>query len=142
MNNRKGFTIVEVLVIVVAISILATIGGLAWRSVRNSSIDSKTKTDLKIIANAIDRYHQDNGQYPAPTGCYTSGCSGGQLAGVLIPKYMKELPKDYKDNNYHYIANGTADSYAIQAYKADGSVCKSGKNMQSSWFSSAPECNF
>lgn len=71
MNNRKGFTIVEVLVIVVAISILATIGGLAWRTARNSSIDSKTKTDLKIIANAIDRYYQDNGQYPAPTGCYT-----------------------------------------------------------------------
>ena len=30
MNNRKGFTIVEVLIIIAVIAVLATIGGLAW----------------------------------------------------------------------------------------------------------------
>lgn len=70
--NRKayGFTIVELLVVIVIIGILATISVVAYNGVSNNSNDVAVKSDLSNMAKKIQMIHAETGEYPA----------GGRLA--------------------------------------------------------------
>ena len=63
-KKQSGFTIVELAVVIVVISILATITILSYRGVQNQTYDSNVQTDLKNIAAAIKSYRVNTGAYP------------------------------------------------------------------------------
>lgn len=147
MHKRYGFTIVEVLVVIFIIAVLVTLGGLAWRAARNDALDNQGKTELLAIKDAIEQYYRDNGEYPWPSRCnYSSAtnrtCSRGELRSFLVPKYLTELPKDFNNNNYAYTVDKSPARFGLLLYRADGTKCKVGKDMSSSWWWSSPACNF
>ena len=153
MHKHKGFTIVELLVVVIVIAILVTLGGIGWRTANNNAINSQTSTDLRIIKNAIERYAKDNGEYPFPSGCsgavgMVAICNNGELTNLLVPRYLEKMPKNHKNRDYPYaviVKKSTSDptpGYGLAAEKAEGGECKSGKNMIAGWFGNAPECKF
>ncbi len=150
MVKSRGFTIVELVVVVLVLSALVVIGGLAWRSARDNARNLTMRNDVVIIKDAIERYYDDNGEYPLPSGCtYNAAdarrCSNGELGSILVPDYLESLPKDNSDNHFEYAAerdNGSfKDRYGIRV-PSGASYCKSGKNMKTDWWSSAPECDF
>lgn len=162
MNNHKhikptGFTIVEVLVVIAVISILLTIGGLTWQSVRNNALDNEQKNNALRLKEAIDKYHQDNGEYPKPTGCAnivtatddTAECRNGQLASLLVPRYLEVLPKNRAKADFYYIVRHSKDpqnhpdGYALQILDGNGNAsCKTGQQLTDSWWTSVRTCDF
>ena len=114
MNKRSGFTLVELLIVIVIIGILASIGLGSFNTAQMKSRDSKRKTNLQQIANALEIYYNDKGVYPASTtaglikGCGLNAledCTWGESAfsnTSTNTTYMVKLPTDPLDKKYNY----------------------------------------
>jgi len=66
--NRKGFTLLEVLIVVIIIGVLATLGLANYQIVIENTHDKKAQSNLKLIRNAERIYRMEQGVYaPCPT---------------------------------------------------------------------------
>lgn len=137
-NKIKGFTLVELLVVITILGILATIGLVAFASSQARGRDAQRKSDLKQIATALELFYSDYGIYPvSDTGkikaCpysktnpeLTATCSwGGTTAFEDIdansnPKtiYFRVLPKDpSKNSSYYYVTDTTLQKFQVFAH--------------------------
>lgn len=64
-NRQAGFTIVELLIVIVVIAILAAIVIVGFGAIQGRAHDSSVQNDLSEIAKKIQMYHVINGVYPA-----------------------------------------------------------------------------
>jgi len=104
VRKDRGFTIVELLIVIVVIAILAAITVVAYNGIQARGRDSARKNDLVFIKKALELYYIDNGRYPSvscASGCKINGAwvstsdgSWSNLAAVLVPKYISKLPSD------------------------------------------------
>ena len=68
IRNSKGFTIVELLIVIVIIGILAALVLNSFRGVQERARDTKRQTDVNAQASQLEVYYTDNGGYPQFTG--------------------------------------------------------------------------
>lgn len=123
MPRKNGFTLVELLIVIVIIGILASIGIASFSSSQMKSRDTQRKANLKQIANALEIYYNDKGQYPAGEatgqmmGCgagATNVCTWGvsefsnTTTGTI---YIARLPTDPSSNSYYYRATAASGLY-------------------------------
>lgn len=141
-RSLRGFTIVELLVVIVVIGILAAIVIVAYNGVTAKAQYATERQDMSEIRKALEMYYTDNGAYPDSQNCVnTSGeynyqdnwCGWDQGQGDsfipgLVPKYLAKLPtlpqslpqKDsyvYQSGNEWGTAGGTAQ-YELIRYRA------------------------
>jgi len=64
INNKKGFTIIELLVVISIIGLLSTISVVSLNGARIKSRDAKRVSDVDNIKKAIELYYDDKGEYP------------------------------------------------------------------------------
>lgn len=101
-KDRHGFTIVELLIVIVVIAILAAISVVAYTGIQQRGRDSQRESDVAVITKALEMYYIDNGRYPAGSGSTTinsgwsttADASWANLATHLVPKYISSLPGD------------------------------------------------
>ena len=62
---RSGFTLVELLIVIIVVSILAAIAVPKFSSTWRRSTESRLRSNLKEYRSAIERFHGDTGLYPA-----------------------------------------------------------------------------
>lgn len=65
MRNKAGFTIVELLVVIVVIGIISTASILTYTKVQQQSRDSQRAASATIISENLEKYFADNGEYPS-----------------------------------------------------------------------------
>ena len=141
MKRAKGFTIVEIAVVIV---IIATLTGLVLATYARTQADARNKrreNDVKVLKAAVQGYYRDNNAFPQPSSCST-GCDTSTLSGSLVPTYIAAVPSAPSGASYQYITDSTNQKYAILVTREYDTICKTGSNMDSTWFSSAPECPF
>lgn len=63
--NRKGFTVVELLIVIVIIGILATLTIISYSGVREDARNAKILSDINQVNKLIGIYYAKNGSYPA-----------------------------------------------------------------------------
>lgn len=63
-DRQKGFTIIEILIVIAIIGILATIALPKFNGVREDANIAVSKSNLKALETAIERYQLDNGSFP------------------------------------------------------------------------------
>lgn len=66
-QKQKGFTIVELLIVVVVIAILAAITIVSYNGITNRAHDSAVKSDLAILSRKLEIYKTENTYYPENT---------------------------------------------------------------------------
>ena len=81
-GSARGFTIIELMVVMTIIVTLATIGMVQYRQSVQFAKESVLRDDLFKLRDAIDQYYADKNQYP-PT-----------LGDLVTAGYVRALPKD------------------------------------------------
>ena len=83
---RRGFTLVEIMVVVVIIGLLAALAIPAFQRVRQKARLSRMANDLRTYSQAFEQYAAQNGTFP-PTGTLATEPAGmeGQLRGWSAP---------------------------------------------------------
>ena len=151
-HKRSGFTVVELIIVIVVVALLATITALAYRSTMASARDEKRKADAAMLRGAIEEYYSMYGDYPKPV-CGGSGgtyeCHANEPWQVLVDRGLLEKvpvpPPGASRSTYGWLWASNS-SYGVLVALENGTppnyTCKFGKNMIASWWSSAPECDF
>lgn len=85
-KNHSGFTIVELLIVIVVIGILAAITIVAFNGVQQRANNSKTSSALSTWMKTLNLYKVDNGRWPGGLVClgsgYSYGVSGNDSSGT------------------------------------------------------------
>ena len=105
-KNSRGFTIVELLVVIVVIGILAAITIVSYTGISQKATNSSLQSDLANASNQLKLYYTDNGAYPASL---SSNCPVG-------PPDTKYCLKPSSGNTFTYTAT-PAGSTSPQAYR-------------------------
>lgn len=104
--THSGFTMIELLVVIVILSILFVIGLGSFSGSQRKSRDSKRKTDLQNITRALELYYNDKGLYPVSSG--NIGIAGQAWGDPFVDPdltdtlYMNILPLDPSEFAYFY----------------------------------------
>lgn len=116
--NKKGFTLIEVLLAVTIIAVLSGFVIVQMNGAANATKDTKRKADIDLIKNAIISYRSENYSNAPVDDCEIGGCS--TLNTALTP-FLATLPDDPdSDKNYVYESNGT--DCTLYATLSDGSI--------------------
>lgn len=107
INSKRGYTLIELLVVIAIIAILIGVGTASYQRAVRLSRDSKRKTDLEQIRQALETYRSENGVYPATDG-------SGNPTG-LTPNFISTLPTDPRTNLYIYVPGTPATTYSLCA---------------------------
>lgn len=80
----RGFTLMELLIVIAIIGILISLGTVSYTSAQKKSRDSRRMQDARAIQNAFEQYYADN------NGNYPSTCS---LSSTYLPAGLPTDPK-------------------------------------------------
>jgi type II secretion system protein G len=128
--KNKGFTLVELLVVMAILGVLVTLVAGGFRTAQMRGRDSKRKSDLKEIANALEVFYSDYNKYPDANGGQIQACpydpsEGSGDCGWGASEftdgktiYFKTIPKDpVSSQNYVYRVQLIADNANNQKYQ-------------------------
>jgi len=121
-SKSAGFTLLEVMVVVVIIAIMAAaIGPKLLGNIEKASI-SRAGTDIKSIQSMLELYKAENYSYPTTDQGLEALVS--KPSGDPTPKnwrqYMKKTPIDPWKNPYKYLSPGTHGDIDIYSFGPDG----------------------
>ena len=106
MNLRRstsGFTIVELLVVIVVIAILVALTLPNLFGLQRRARDDDRKNDLKNVQSALETYYSDSQAYPA-------------TSAALTPDYMDAVPEDPQGGAYEYTPAPAGCTTACESY--------------------------
>lgn len=110
-SNQSGFTIVELLVVIVVISILATLTIITYSGVQDRAYDSAVKNDLSIFSNKIEiqKITSTNGTYPT------------SLTSNMDFHFVKNAyGLDFQNYTLRYCINSSTNNYILYAKSNSG----------------------
>jgi prepilin-type N-terminal cleavage/methylation domain-containing protein len=98
MKRAKGFTLIELMIVVAIIGILSAIAIPKFADLIRKSNEGATKGNLGAVRSAISIYYGEmEGIFPVPTASGAQGTTGtlGAVLTMENGKYLKELPSSY-----------------------------------------------
>ncbi|OYY91402.1 MAG: type II secretion system protein GspG [Sphingomonas sp. 28-66-16] len=123
-RRQNGFTLVELMVVIVILGLLATIVALNVLPSGDRARTEKARADIATIEDGLELYKLQNLQYPSTTDGLAALVS--PPASLTDPSryqkggYIKKLPKDPWGRDYLYTSPGTHGAVDIWTYGADG----------------------
>jgi len=119
-NKDSGFTLIEMLVVLVIITLLATLVGPKLFSKIGSSQVKVAGAQIELISSALDTYRLDVGRYPSTE----QGLAALRKAPSGVkhwdgPYLSKAIPNDPWENPYHYKVPGKENPYALYTLGRD-----------------------
>jgi len=121
---EAGFTLVEVMVVIVIIGLLATVVMMNVLPSQDRAMKEKARADVAVLEQAVESYRLENLVFPTSEQGLSALVSAPQ--GLARPDryreggYIRRLPKDPWGNAYQYRYPGEQGRFDIYSFGADG----------------------
>lgn len=123
-KKRRGFTLIEIMVVVVIIGLLSALVGPKLMGQSDEAKRKTTQTQILQLEQVLGLYYLDNGFYPTTQ----QGLEALVSAPATPPEplnykkggYMKKMAKDAWGREFIYTAPGEHGDFDIISYGADG----------------------
>ncbi|RZA30466.1 MAG: type II secretion system protein GspG [Lysobacteraceae bacterium] len=137
-RRARGFTLVEIMVVVVIIGILGALVVPKLLGRTGEARVTAAKTDIATMSQALKLYKLDNQRYPSTEqglqALVTKPTAGPSAGGWKDGGYMEKLPKDPWGNAYQYLSPGIHGEVDIFSLGADGQPGGTGEDADvGSW---------
>ena len=124
-RNCRGFTLIEIMVVVVILGILAAIVVPRFLDRPDQAKVTKAKVDMKGLEEALGMFKLDNGFYPSTEqglDALVEKPDTGRIPNKFPEGgYLKKVPLDPWDNPYIYLSPGLHNKdFDLISYGADG----------------------
>lgn len=90
-DRQKGFTLLEIMVVIVILGLLASLTIPSLMGNKEKADKQKAASDIVALENALDMYRLDNGRYPS---------SEQGLAALVAKPQRPPLPRNYPEDGY------------------------------------------
>jgi len=122
--REAGFTLVELMVVIVIIGLLATVVMLNVLPSQDRAMVEKARADISVLEQAVETYRLEILTFPRT--------EDGLQALVSAPRsldrperyrnggYIRRLPRDPWGNDYHYVFPGRHGAYDVYSLGSDG----------------------
>lgn len=126
IKASKGFTIIEMIIVIAVIGILTGIGLVHYQNIRELARDARRKSDLAYIRLALALYNDDYGSYPMPVAnsgagpdisvpispatTIPEGTIFSKTENPLYPTYMSGAFVDSVNDSENYYVYDTRDN--------------------------------
>lgn len=121
--RQRGFTVIELLIIIVVIGIIASISLVAYSGVQERAKYAREQTDLSEVNKLIHLYYVNNGEYPTTTSTWSGLSQTSDYIPGIVPEFTAQIPQmptsSVSENSFIYKSNG--DDYKLICYSgSDG----------------------
>lgn len=130
VKDKRGFTIVEIIIVIVIIAVLAAIAVVSYNGLTRRAQDSIRSQDLASILKAINLYKLHNGRFPVIKSTTTLGgwdsssVAPDTFLSELVPGEARTVPIDPVNDDG---IGGGKFGYRYYLYGAGGSGCDPAK---------------
>ncbi|WP_018168303.1 type II secretion system major pseudopilin GspG [Thioalkalivibrio sp. ALMg9] len=123
-RGARGFTLIEIMVVVVILGILAAIVVPRVMDRPDDARITKVKQDIRTLESALNLYRLDNFRYPTTDqgldALVERPRSGPEAPQYRQGGYMDRLPSDPWGNPYQYLHPGRHGDFDVFSYGANG----------------------
>lgn len=95
-KQRAGFTLIELMVVILIIAILGALGLVAYGQASRSARNGRREADMESVRQALILYRQEH------SGCFPNVSPYSSLSTPLVSTYLSSLPTDPGANTYVY----------------------------------------
>lgn len=120
IKNNKGFTIVELLIVIIIIGILAALVLNSFRGVQEKARDTKRQTDVNAQSSQLEVYYTNSGGYPIFTGeVNTDSWISANFKGADLNAWRAP---NMTANSMQNTTTPDKNHYGYEAYQDDGTT--------------------
>ena len=117
-KTKKGFTLVELLIVISIIAVLTLLGATNWIAQQQKARDARRKADLEQIRSALEMYRTDKATYPIGNQTVLPAALDPKSVdpSSTEPTYISPIPKDPKTKlAYTYVSISPGATYTLTA---------------------------
>ncbi len=121
---QQGFTIVELLIVIVVIGILAALVITTFNGIQQKGRNTERTTDLNAIKSQLEAYYAQNGAYPSTADLGSNSGTNVTFVGTKMKGLDKEALRDPKApaGDYALGTTATATRYGYAPTQDDGAT--------------------
>lgn len=122
-RGQHGFTLIEIMVVVIIIGLLAAIIGPQVMGRVDDAKITKVQSDVQAIESGLTLYKLDNFRYPTTEQglrALVEKPADPNVRNWKAPGYLKRLNKDPWGNDYQYASPGSHGEFDVSSLGADG----------------------
>lgn len=127
--SGAGFTLLELLIVIVIIGLLASYVGPKYFAQLGKSERTVAKAQIDALEKALDTFRIDVGRYPSTEeGLAALARKPGSVTGWNGPYLKKEVPLDPWGHPYQFRSPGATTEVELISYGKDGQPGGTGEN--------------
>ncbi|HZM84598.1 MAG TPA: prepilin-type N-terminal cleavage/methylation domain-containing protein [Candidatus Limnocylindrales bacterium] len=112
-QNQNGFTLTELLIVVVILGVLAAIVVFAVAGITDRGVDAACDADKRTVQTAVEAYHAQNNSYPS------GGTPATRIQTLITAKLLREPPSTAK----YTVTLGDGDGLVTATINSGGAAC-------------------
>ena len=119
-KRQKGFTIVELLIVIVVIGILATLVIVTFTGIQQKARNTKRQTDINAVDSHVEAYFTENGYYPTLAHLNDATWRSTNMKGLAV-----DALKDPKGSASTLASSPAASVYSYEVTNDSDASCAS-----------------